>query len=124
MVALGQQLETHEQRAERFRQRSIDAEKQGLAGSKAVLRVSKTGNENVTEAFKDNAVLDYAGVSARDLDASQRARLTSLIRLYVDNMDDGHAKVKMDEVARHMDRTWFAWIGQADAGPVPRRSPR
>lgn len=86
--------------------------------NKAVLRVSKTGNENLTEAFKDNVVLDYAGVSARDLDASQRARLTNLVRLYVDNMDDGHAKVKMDEVVKHLDGTWFAWIGQADPGGV------
>jgi hypothetical protein len=85
---------------------------------KAVLRVSKAGNENLTEAFKDNVVLDYAGVPATDLDASQRARLTSLIRLYVDNMDDAHAKVKMDEVARQLDRTWFAWIGQTEPGGV------
>ncbi len=86
--------------------------------SKAILRVSKTGNANLTEAFKDNVVLDYAGVPARDLDASQRARLTNLIRLYVENMDDGHARVKMDEVARYLDRTWFAWIGQTEPGGV------
>jgi uncharacterized protein DUF3500 len=85
---------------------------------KAVLRVSKTGNENLTEAFKDNVVLDYAGVSGAELDASQRARLTSLIRLYVDNMDEGHARVKMDEVSRYLDRTWFAWIGQTESGDV------
>ena len=29
---------------------------------KAILQVSKTGNNNLTEAFKDNVVLDYAGV--------------------------------------------------------------
>ena len=28
----------------------------------AVLNFSKTGNNNLTEAFKDNVVLDYAGV--------------------------------------------------------------
>ena len=26
-------------------------------------------------------------------------------------MDEGHARIKMDEVKRHIDRTWFAWIG-------------
>lgn len=85
---------------------------------RAILRVSKTGNENLTEAFKDNVVLDVAGVSGADLDASQRARLTSLIRLYVDNMDAPHARVKMEEVAGQMDRTWFAWIGQTESGGV------
>ena len=33
-------------------------------------------------------------------------------------MDDGHARVKMDEVRRHLDDTWFAWIGATDADAV------
>ena len=40
------------------------------------------------------------------------------IALYVDNMDDGHARVKMDEVRRQLDRTWFAWIGSTEPGGV------
>ncbi len=84
----------------------------------AILRVSKTGNENLTEAFKDNVVLDYAGIAASDLDAAQRTRLTDLIRLHVGAMDDGHANVKMDEVVRLLDRTRFAWVGDTRAGGV------
>ena len=30
---------------------------------------------------------------------------------YVGTMNDGHAAVKMDEVKRHLDRTFLAWIG-------------
>ena len=78
---------------------------------KAVLNFSKTGNNNLTEAFKDNIVLDYAGVSASELDTPERRRLADLVHLYVSNMDEGHAKVKMDEVTRHLEQTWFAWIG-------------
>jgi len=26
-------------------------------------------------------------------------------------MDEGHARVKMNEVDKHLDNTWFAWIG-------------
>jgi hypothetical protein len=33
-------------------------------------------------------------------------------------MDAGHAKVKMDEVRRHLDNTWFAWIGGMEATSV------
>ena len=33
-------------------------------------------------------------------------------------MDDGHARVKMDEVRRHLDNTWFAWIGGTDPDSV------
>ncbi len=72
----------------------------------------------MTEAFKDNVVLDYAGVRVADLSAAQRKQLVDLIGIYVGNMDDGHARVKMEEVERHLDNTWFAWIGPADANGV------
>jgi hypothetical protein len=85
---------------------------------KAILRVSKTGNENLTEAWKDNVVLDYAGVRVSEMSEAQRKQLTSLIALYVDNMDEGHARVKMEEVRRHLENTWFAWIGSTEAGGV------
>jgi hypothetical protein len=79
--------------------------------SEAILQVSKTGNNNLTEAFKDNVVLDYAGVSVSSFNDTQKEQLLSLVKLFVDNMDDGHAKVKMEEVKKHLDQTWFAWIG-------------
>ncbi len=79
--------------------------------SKAVLSVSKTGNNNVGEAFKDNVVLEYAGLRVSELNAGQQKQLLELIGLYVGNMDDGHARVKMEEVRKHLDATRFAWIG-------------
>ena len=85
---------------------------------KAIIQVSKTGNNNLTEAFKDNVVLDYGGVRASELSKAQRKQMLDLIALYVDNMDDGHARVKMDEVRRHLDNTWFAWIGGTDPASV------
>lgn len=85
---------------------------------KAILQISKTGNNNLTEAFKDNVVLDYAGVRAAELTKQERKQLLDLIGLYVDNMDDGHARIKMDEVRRHMDDTWFAWIGGTEPTSV------
>lgn len=84
----------------------------------AVLNFSKTGNNNLTEAFKDNVVLDYAGLRGNELGGPERQRLRELIHLYVSNMDDGHTRVKMDEVDRHIENTWFAWIGAAEADSV------
>ena len=83
----------------------------------AVLNFSKTGNNNLTEAFKDNVVIDYAGLRTHDLAEPVRQRFRDLIHLYVSNMDDAHSRVKMDEVDRHLDNTWFTWIGgtQADS---------
>ena len=90
--------------------RSLDVLQQG----KAILRISKTGNDNVSEAFRDNVVLDYAGVRAAELTESQQSLLLSLIGEYVGHMREGHAAVRMDEVRRHLDDTWFAWIGGTD----------
>lgn len=78
---------------------------------RAVLEVSKTGNNNLTEAWKDNVTLDYAGIPAAVLTTAQREQLLRLAALFIDNMDDGHARVKLAEVRAHLDRTHFAWIG-------------
>ena len=83
----------------------------GEQRKKAILNFSKTGNNNLTEAFKDNVIIDYAGLRTNELSGPVRQRLRDLVHLYVSNMDDGHARVKMDEVDRHLDYTWFTWIG-------------
>src|SRR5688572_32018273 len=61
--------------------------------AKAILQVSKTTNQNVSEAWKDNVTLDYAGVRASELTAAQQSALLDLIGLYVHNMRDEHARV-------------------------------
>jgi hypothetical protein len=85
---------------------------------KAVLSFSKTGNNNLSEAFRDNVVLDYAGVCAGELANPERRQLLDLVDLYISNMDEGHARVKMDEVKRHLENTWFAWIGGTQTDSV------
>lgn len=78
---------------------------------KAIIQVSKTGNNNLTEAYKDNVVLDYAGIRAAELTNKQKKQLLDLIGEHIGNMTDAHARVKIDEVRRHLDDTRFAWIG-------------
>jgi hypothetical protein len=89
-----------------------------LERKKAILSFSKTGNNNLTEAFKDNVVLDYAGIRASELPARQQQQMIELAGLYIDNMDEGHAKIKLDEVKGHLDATYFAWIGGTEAASV------
>ena len=71
----------------------------------------EAGNNNLTEAFKDNVVIEYAGLRTSDLAGPTRQRFRDLIHLYVSNMDEGHTRVKMNEVDTHLDNTWFTWIG-------------
>ncbi len=84
----------------------------------AILNFSKTGNNNLTEAFRDNVVIDYAGLRTNELAAPVRERLRDLIELYVSNMEEGHTRVKMDEVDRHLQNTWFTWIGDTQPDSV------
>lgn len=77
----------------------------------AILDVSKEGNNNLGEAFKDNFVLDYAGTPVSSFSEEQRMQLLDLIALFVNNLKEGHAEVRMTEVETHLDATHFAWIG-------------
>ena len=79
---------------------------------RATIEVAKTGNNAVTQAFRDNVVLDFAGIKATELDDKQRTMLLDLVGEYINNMDAGHAKVRMDEVRSHLNDTHFAWIGE------------
>ena len=84
----------------------------------AVVRASKTGNDNVGEAFRDNLDLTNIGIRATRLSAGQREQLLGVVAEYVANLPEGHARVRMDEVRRHLDDTWFAWIGGTRPGSV------
>ena len=79
--------------------------------AKAIIETSKDGNNNLGEAFSDNIVLDYAGIPASELSTEATKRLLDLIGIYVHNMREGHARVRMAEVEAHLDETRFAWIG-------------
>jgi hypothetical protein len=87
--------------------RALDAAQRQVA----VLDARKTGNNNYAEGFKDNVVVPSEGLLAAALTGAQREELLQLVGLFVNNMDDGHAKVKLEEVRAHLDQTRFAWIG-------------
>jgi hypothetical protein len=77
----------------------------------AVIETSKNDNDNLAEAFSDNLDLEYAGIPAALMSAGQRQALLDLAGLYVGNLRDGHAAVRMEALERHLDDTYFAWIG-------------
>ena len=48
----------------------------------------------------------------------QRKQLIALAKLFVDNIREDHAKVRMEEIMDHLDETWFAWIGSTEDDAV------
>lgn len=84
----------------------------------AILRPDKTVNNILAEANQDNRIVDYEGVSASVLSTAQQQQLLEVVDLFVGNMREGHARVRMDEVERHLGETYFAWIGGTDDDAV------
>ena len=94
---------------------------QALTGDQqkeAILSKVKDGNNALTQAYKDNVDLDYAGIPASKLNNTQQELLLEVVSEFVGTMRDGHAKVKMQEVRKHLDRTYFAWIGDTQDDSV------
>jgi hypothetical protein len=79
--------------------------------TKAIVANEKRPTNTVAESFKDNQVLDYIGIKCNQLDKSQKKLLLDLIGVYVGNMAEGHAKEKLAEVKKHLDGTYFGWMG-------------
>ncbi len=86
--------------------------------AQARIATEKGPTNNLGEAYHDNLVLDYAGLRGSDLTQPQREGLLEVVREYVGRMREGHAEVRMEEVRKHLDDTWFAWIGEAEIGGV------
>jgi hypothetical protein len=77
----------------------------------ATIRRDKPGNDIQAQADQDNLVLDFAGVPASALSAPLKAQLLELAGLYIGNLRDDQAAVRMRELAAHLDATFFAWAG-------------
>ena len=86
---------------------SLDASQRAAA----VIQSEKSPSNLLASAGRDNLVLNYEGIPAADLSSDQKDQLVSLIRLFGDNIREGHAQVRMDEILKHLDDTYFAWIG-------------
>ncbi|MDV7085641.1 DUF3500 domain-containing protein [Rhodococcus opacus] len=94
--------------------RSLSPDQQSVA-----ITTSATSDRDLTAgAYSDNAVMAYEGIKASELDSAQLAKLWTIVELFVGNVNEGHAEVKMVEVRAHVDETHFSWHGST-ADDVP-----
>lgn len=61
--------------------------------------------------FQDNRVIPYEGVCAGELSEEQQDRLVAVVELFLDYQQDGPRAARIADVRRHIDDTWFCWIG-------------
>jgi len=81
--------------------------------ARAVLS-SQLPREVLAGAFRDNYVLDYAGICYEELTPAQRDQFESLMSRWVGYLPSGHAETRLEEVKRHFTQTYFAWMGNTD----------
>jgi hypothetical protein len=63
-------------------------------------------------AGRDNLVIGYQGIRASELDSNQRDGLVALIETYLGR--SAQAGADLARAKRHLDETYFAWIGDPD----------
>jgi len=96
-----------------------DDEDRGLALIRALSQAQRamtiiapeTAGENFITAFRDNLVLDNAGIRYDELSNSQHDLLLGLVEYHVGRIRSGHAEVKLAEVKRYLNDTYFCWMG-------------
>jgi hypothetical protein len=74
--------------------------------------------EAFTAAFRDNLMLRHEGIRFRELSDAQQRQLVRLAQVYVGRIREGHDRIRMEEVARHLGDMHFAWMGGVDARSV------
>lgn len=89
-------------------------------GQQRLARIGRKKNpvDIKAEAGEDNLVLDYSGIRAKNFSALQKKNLIELISLFVGNVRDEHARIRMKEVTDNLDKTYFSWLGGIDEDSV------
>lgn len=93
---------------------SLDADQQ----RQATVRSEKTGNAPMAAANADNMTLDYVGLPGAALTPEQKGKLVELLAQYIGTMRDDQAAVHMDQIERHLNSTYFSWIGAVSEDAV------
>ena len=70
-------------------------------------------------AGQDNATVPYQGIAARELSDAHRRQLLDLMSLYADRMPPAQAAAQRALIDRHLDETYFCWIGRVDDDHAP-----
>lgn len=62
-------------------------------------------------AFQDNAVLPYQGIRGDEFSEAQRSVLMTTVGVHLGWARPNHAAVRAEQIADHLDETWFSWLG-------------
>ncbi|MEV4581540.1 DUF3500 domain-containing protein [Nonomuraea jabiensis] len=61
--------------------------------------------------FQDNRIIGTEGLPVATCAPEQKEQVLALVDLFLGYQPDGPRTARLTEVRRHLDRTWFCWIG-------------
>ncbi|WP_066561054.1 DUF3500 domain-containing protein [Croceicoccus bisphenolivorans] len=62
-------------------------------------------------AFQDNRIVPYEGVPVSEFDPRQKQQVMDIVEAFVGYLPSGPLAAKLTQVEKHLDRTWWSWIG-------------
>ena len=62
-------------------------------------------------AFHDNRIIPLEGLCCNQLSLEQKKKLLDLVKVFVEPLPEGPQKARLEEVEKHIDATYFCWIG-------------
>ncbi len=74
----------------------------------------KSGELAGLRVFEGEERNGLAMVRSLEISDGQRRLLTDLVETYIGGIRDGHAALKMRDIATHLDETHFTWMGGTD----------
>jgi len=77
-------------------------------------RLHPADERHVAGAFRDNRVVPYEGIRARDLDEHQRGLLRALVEDSLLLLVGPQREIALAEYDAHLEDTWFSWYGATD----------
>lgn len=67
---------------------------------------------HVCGAFRDNRIVPYEGVPLSQFDAAQQKLVMSILDEFCLYLPQPARKLRLELVKKHLDETYFCWIGQ------------
>lgn len=77
-------------------------------------RLHPADERHVAGAFRDNRVIPYEGLCAKELTGPQWKLLRAVAEDFLLLLADGQRELAMQEIDAHRQRTWFSWYGATD----------
>ncbi|MGW0707588.1 DUF3500 domain-containing protein [Streptomyces sp. NPDC002643] len=77
----------------------------------AIESTTKSNESMKAGAFSDNTVQEYTGLRGNKLTGAQKKKLLGIVEAFVGRAKADAAKVRMAEVAQHLNDTYVTWAG-------------